>query len=196
MNRSRLIATAAGAVTLLLSAGTALALASGGVDVTGGTTPQATSTSTELTTESTTEFTTESTAESTSESTVPAAPAGVAISAEQAAQLALAHVGGGTVTQIERELEHGRMEWKVRVMAGGKRFDVRVDAATGAITRVDADDRGDDRRGGDDGDHHGGNSGPGGGGDDDDHYDDHGGNSGGGGSGSSGSGGGGHSGRG
>lgn len=63
---------------------------------------------------------------------------------------------GGTVHEIEREYEHGRVEWKVEVRASdGVEYDVRVDSTTGAITRVDRDDDDDD--------------------DDDWRYDDHGG---------------------
>lgn len=67
---------------------------------------------------------------------------------------------GGTVHEVEREVEHGRLEWKVEITArDGITYDVRVDAATGDFTRVDKDDD-DGRHGGDD---------------DDDRYDDHGG---------------------
>lgn len=54
----------------------------------------------------------------------------------------------GTVDEVEREVEHGRTEWKVEVIAAdGHTYDVRVDAETGAVTRVDQDD---DRDGDDD----------------------------------------------
>ncbi|GAA5023023.1 hypothetical protein GCM10023317_67530 [Actinopolymorpha pittospori] len=105
-----------------------------------------------------------------------------AISAEQAGRIAVTRVGGGHVTGVERELEHGRLEWKVRVVDGARRADVRVDARTGAVTRLDddsrdggrddrgeddhgdarhdrGDDHGGDRRGGDDG-HRGGHDDP------------------------------------
>jgi uncharacterized membrane protein YkoI len=52
-------------------------------------------------------------------------------------QIALARVGGGEVTEMQGELEHGRSEWKVRVVKDGKTYDVRVDAATGEVTRFD-----------------------------------------------------------
>lgn len=61
------------------------------------------------------------------------------LSADQAAGAALAHVGSGRVTEIEREFEHGRREWKVEIRDGAREHDVRVDAATGAITRTDVD---------------------------------------------------------
>jgi hypothetical protein len=78
---------------------------------------------------------------------------------------------GGTVHEVEREVEHGRAEWKVEVTArDGVTYDVRVDAMTGAFTRVDRDDRsGGDN--GDDGGRHGGDDRDDDGGDDrgDDH---------------------------
>jgi hypothetical protein len=72
------------------------------------------------------------------------------IGPEQAAKIALAKVGGGYVDEIEREVEHGRWEWKVEVIKSGTEYDVRVDAQTGAITRLRADDRSDDDRADDD----------------------------------------------
>jgi hypothetical protein len=81
---------------------------------------------------------------------------GSEVTSEEAASIALAHVGGGRVTEIEREFEHGRREWKVEIVNGGREHDVRVDATTGAVTRTDVDrddrggrdDRGSDDRGG------------------------------------------------
>ncbi|WP_343960527.1 PepSY domain-containing protein, partial [Pseudonocardia alaniniphila] len=72
------------------------------------------------------------------------------ISRDEAVAIALAHMGTGRVTEIEREFEHGRLEWKVEIVGRTGEHDVRVDATTGAITRVDADDRRDDDRGSDD----------------------------------------------
>jgi peptidase YpeB-like protein len=73
---------------------------------------------------------------------------GSEITSEEAVRIALAHVGGGRVREIERELEHGRREWKVEVVNGGREHDIRVDATTGAVTRTDMDR--DDRGGRDD----------------------------------------------
>ena len=80
---------------------------------------------------------------------------------DDAAAIVLRHVGGGRVTGVERETEHGRTEWSVEVVGNGVERDVHVDAATGAITRDEADrsddrggdDRGRDDRGRDDRDH-------------------------------------------
>ncbi|GAB3410740.1 PepSY domain-containing protein [Flindersiella endophytica] len=112
------------------------------------------------------------------------------VSADAAARIAVAKVGGGHVDEIERELEHGRWEWKVEVIRSGVEYDVRVDAQTGAITRFRADGRDDDRsddrsddrddtsgHGDDRGDHDSedrvdDNSGPGSGDDRDDRHDD------------------------
>jgi uncharacterized membrane protein YkoI len=159
MNRSRLIAATGGAVTLLLTAGTALALAIGGEDggtvgagqtSTGFTTSPTTSDSTSDSTPPTTSSsTTESTPTHSTEYTAP--PAHTVIDSALAIDIALGHVGGGVVTNVEREVEHGRLEWKVRIERNGNRYDVRVDTATGAITRVDAkDDDGGKGRGDDD----------------------------------------------
>jgi hypothetical protein len=98
--------------------------------------------------------------------TAPADP-GSPVSRGLAVDIALNATGGGTVTEVESEFEHGRAVWKVRIVKDGVRYDVYVDAATGEIIRfrneAGNDDRGDDHgddRGGDD---HGGNSGHGGG---------------------------------
>lgn len=61
------------------------------------------------------------------------------LSSAEAADIALRHVGGGQVTEIEREFEHGRREWKVEIIHDGREHDVRVDAASGAVTRTDVD---------------------------------------------------------
>ena len=80
--------------------------------------------------------------------TTPSKPGPVAVSraaspgelsSADAADIALRHVGGGRVTEIEREFEHGRHEWKVEIVHGGREHDVRVDAASGAVTRTDVD---------------------------------------------------------
>ncbi|HET9945952.1 MAG TPA: PepSY domain-containing protein [Actinomycetes bacterium] len=162
-------------MTLLLTAGTALALAVGNDDAVSGAAgqPSASTASTNSSTETTTDFSESSTSSPTHSTDPTGAPVEV-IDSALAVQIALSYTGGGTVTNVEREFEHGRLEWKVRIETGGKRVDVRVDSATGAITRVDVDDRdGGDRDGGDhDGDDRDGragddNSGPGSGDDSD-----------------------------
>ncbi|GAA1887268.1 PepSY domain-containing protein [Asanoa iriomotensis] len=78
------------------------------------------------------------------------------IGSDEARRIALDRVGGGTVTEIESELEHGFATWKVEIVGGGVEHDIYVDRATGTIIKADRDERGghgSDDRGGDD---HGG----------------------------------------
>jgi uncharacterized membrane protein YkoI len=171
MTRKLLVgAIAAGA--LIVTTGTAFALSNSSDDTSVATpavpTFESTSSSTtDATSESTS--TTEPSSESpftseptpTSESTPAAAGA---LSAEDASRIVVERVGG-TVHEVEREVEHGRVEWKVEVTArDGNTYDIRVNAETGAVTRVDQDARaGDDHqrgrddrgRGGEDDDRHG-----------------------------------------
>lgn len=78
------------------------------------------------------------------------------LTADDARRIARDRVGGGQVTQVEREVEHGRVEWKVRLSNAGRAYEVRVDAETGTITRFEpdsrrgGDDSGSDDKGGDD----------------------------------------------
>jgi hypothetical protein len=46
---------------------------------------------------------------------------------------------GGHAPEVEREDEHGRQEWKVRLSTGAE---IRIDVATGVITRRDRSGRG------------------------------------------------------
>jgi hypothetical protein len=110
------LAAAASTVTLLGLGGTALAL--GAED-----TPRAAVTTFAGATTST-----------TAPATTAAAP--MSIGSAQATAIAVDRVGGGQVTKVERELEHGRVGWKVDVLCGGVRYEVRVDAATGTVVRV------------------------------------------------------------
>ena len=76
-----------------------------------------------------------------------AAPVGAAVSSSRAGQIALSHVGGGTITEVEAETEHGRAVWSVKIVKNGSRYEVHVDRSSGDITRSRAkvdDDRGDD----------------------------------------------------
>jgi peptidase YpeB-like protein len=142
MTRNLLVgAIAVGA--LALTAGTAFALSSDD-----GPTPGAasvTSSLTETTSTSTSEPTSSpSSSAPTSTSDTPTtapAPAGT-LTAADAGRIAVARMGG-TAHEIEREVEHGRVEWKVEITArDGNTYDVRIDATSGAITRVDQDTRG------------------------------------------------------
>ncbi|MFJ3224439.1 PepSY domain-containing protein [Streptomyces sp. NPDC086783] len=62
-------------------------------------------------------------------------PAKGAVSSRHARAIALSHVGGGSVTKVEAEMEHGRAVWSVRIVRDGARYDVDVDANTGEVTR-------------------------------------------------------------
>jgi len=114
---------------------------------------------------------------STSTAATPA-PALHAVSADEAGARAVAHLGGGTVTKVEREVEHGRTTWEVDVRRDSRLTEVHVDVTTGAVARIEDDDRtaggrvrhGGDDRGDDHGGRHGSDDGPG-----HDRYDDKGG---------------------
>ncbi|MGE3660563.1 MAG: PepSY domain-containing protein [Pseudonocardia sp.] len=71
-------------------------------------------------------------------------PAGEGITPQAAADAAVAHVGGGQVESIEREVEHGAAIWEVEVVRDGVEHDVDVAAEDGAVLRVDRDDADDD----------------------------------------------------
>jgi len=70
-----------------------------------------------------------------------------AITAEQAESIAVQAVGGGRVTKVELEWEHGQLVWGVEVLNGSTEFDIDVDSSTGQVVRIKQDDN---RRGGDD----------------------------------------------
>ncbi|PZG19448.1 hypothetical protein C1I95_11565 [Micromonospora craterilacus] len=87
----------------------------------------------------------------------PAAPGrdapatgGEAVSLKRAGEIALAHVGGGRIVEIERDREHGRPVWEVEIIKGGTEHEIDVDRATGAVVKAehepvdDDDDRYDD----------------------------------------------------
>lgn len=72
-----------------------------------------------------------------------------ALSAEEAAKIATNEVNG-KITKIEREMEHGRLEYKFEIQSDQGEADVRVDAESGKITRVEFDDDSRDNRNDDD----------------------------------------------
>ncbi len=131
MTRKLLVgAIAAGALTV--TAGAALAVSQG---------DQGSSSAAPTTTTSSATTAPASTT-STSSSSAP-----TELTADDASRLVRERMGG-TVHEVEREIEHGRLEWKVEITArDGVTYDVRVDAATSDVTRVDQDsdeDRDDD----------------------------------------------------
>ncbi|WP_026566207.1 PepSY domain-containing protein [Bacillus sp. UNC41MFS5] len=75
------------------------------------------------------------------------------ITAEKAREIAISEVNG-TVVEIEQELEHGRMEYKVELNTSTGEAEVRIDAESGKVVRVERDDdNGDDDNKADDGTH-------------------------------------------
>ncbi len=148
MTRKFLVgAIAAGALTV--TAGTALALSQNDQPSSGVAQTTTSTTTTSTTTSSDTTAPTSTT--STSATSTSSAPA--ELTADDASRLVRERMGG-TVHEIEREVEHGRLEWKIEITArDGITYDVRVDAVTGDVTRIDQDsndDRDDDRDDSDD----------------------------------------------
>jgi len=61
------------------------------------------------------------------------------ISIDEASKIALNKVNG-TITEVEKEMEHGRLEYKFEIHSNRGEADVWVDAQTGEVTRVKFDD--------------------------------------------------------
>jgi hypothetical protein len=114
-------------------------------------------------------------AATTPAATTPATRTPGAITIDTARAIALRAVGGGRVTGIESETEHGRAVWDVDVVAFGVRHDIDVDSSTGTVLRhrIKGSSGNDDRRGGGD-DRGRDDRGRGGHGSDDQGGDDHG----------------------
>lgn len=94
----------------------------------------------------TTDPSADDTAAPTSTTTAPSG-AGTAVGSMRAGQIARSHVGGGTITEVEAETEHGRAVWSVKIVKNGSRYEVHVDRNSGEVTRSRAkadDDRRDD----------------------------------------------------
>ncbi|WKU05830.1 PepSY domain-containing protein [Micromonospora sp. HUAS LYJ1] len=69
-----------------------------------------------------------------------------AVSRQRAGEIALAKVGGGRITEIEREREEGRPVWSVEIINGDTEHEIEVDRENGGIVKseqekADADDR-------------------------------------------------------
>lgn len=137
MTRKLLVgAIAAGA--LAVTAGTAFALTGADDDAP---TRAATGTTTSLTAPSSDD---DGPTSGTSTPGTPGQPAEGMLTADEAATIVQKQYGG-TVREVEHEVEHGRQEWKVEIAAAdGKTYDVRVDARSGDVTRTDQDDDHDD----------------------------------------------------
>jgi hypothetical protein len=61
------------------------------------------------------------------------------LSVDEAAKIALNKVNG-KITEVEKEWEHGRLEYKFEIQSTRGEADIRVDAETGEVTRVELDD--------------------------------------------------------
>ncbi|GID94096.1 PepSY domain-containing protein [Amorphoplanes digitatis] len=71
----------------------------------------------------------------TATATTPAATSPAAVDIATARAIALRATGGGRVTSIEAETEHGRAVWDIDVVTNGVRHDLDVDQATGTVLR-------------------------------------------------------------
>jgi hypothetical protein len=60
------------------------------------------------------------------------------LTVSEAAKIALSKVNG-TITEVEKEMEHGRLEYKFEIESNRGEVDVRVDAESGEIKRVEFD---------------------------------------------------------
>lgn len=124
MKRTTLIAATGGAVVVLAATGAAIGVAASGPSAS----PRdASSRTASLVADST----------MSSSPPSPAAVGGQRVSLEQAAEIALDRAGGGKVTEIEAEREHGRPVWEVELVAGGVRVEVYVDRETGAVVKIE-----------------------------------------------------------
>ncbi|MEV6815748.1 PepSY domain-containing protein, partial [Micromonospora sp. NPDC051296] len=59
------------------------------------------------------------------------------VSLKRAGEIALAHVGGGRITEIERDREHGRPVWEVEIIKGGTEHEIDIDRETGAVVKAE-----------------------------------------------------------
>ncbi|MFE1797271.1 PepSY domain-containing protein [Streptomyces sp. NPDC059517] len=57
------------------------------------------------------------------DTTEPATPThpNSSVGSRRAGEIALAHVGGGTISEVEAETEHGRAVWSVKILKNGSR---------------------------------------------------------------------------
>nr|WTB31693.1 PepSY domain-containing protein [Streptomyces sp. NBC_00830] len=133
MKRTSMILLAAGALTAVVT-GTALAGGSHDATPTQSTSSIATATHTPAPTSDVTPGPTTSPSSS--------------VSRERAGEIALAHVGGGKVIEVEPEVEHGRTVWSVKILKNGSRHKVYVDRSSGQIMRAEQVSASGDDKGG------------------------------------------------
>ena len=85
-------------------------------------------------------FDTGTSAGSTPAKPVAALPfAAARISFQEASQIALTQVGGGTVKSIELDRKGGRMVYEVEIRRDGVKYEVYIDAAIGEVIRQKID---------------------------------------------------------
>jgi uncharacterized membrane protein YkoI len=129
MKRTSAVLLASGALVAAVT-GTALAGGSDDVPRSRGTSPASASATPSPGTSAASPTVTPS-----ADGTATTLPAKGAVSSRRARAVALSHVGGGTVTKVEAETEHGRAVWSVRIVRDGVRYDVHVDTKAGEVTR-------------------------------------------------------------
>ena len=61
------------------------------------------------------------------------------ITTERAKEIALAKVGGGTVTECKLDYENGRKVYELKIVYGNTKYEMDVDAITGAISDYSAE---------------------------------------------------------
>lgn len=94
---------------------------------------------------------TQAPSDSPAPATSPSAPSSKSeITTEQAKEIALAKVGGGTVTECKLDYENGRKVYEIKIVYGNTKYEMDVDTITGVIsdysseTIKDSSDRDDD----------------------------------------------------
>jgi uncharacterized membrane protein YkoI len=103
------------------------------------TTSAVTTSSDTTSTEATVSESTAETASSETTSTTSASGLDANLTQQEVIDIAM-NVADGTVERVETEIEDGRLVWKVRIISGGTRTDVRIDDLTGEVVRVDTKD--------------------------------------------------------
>ncbi|QDN92684.1 PepSY domain-containing protein [Streptomyces sp. RLB3-6] len=86
-----------------------------------------------------------SVATATSTPTAPPTTPNMPVSSSRAAEIAVGHIGGGQVIEVEPEVEHGRTAWSVKILKNGSRHKVYVDRSNGRIMRAEQESAGDGR---------------------------------------------------
>jgi len=69
----------------------------------------------------------------------PSSSAAAEITAEQAKSIALGVTGGGTVTECKADYENGRKVYEIKIISGNTKYEMDVDAISGAVTDYSAE---------------------------------------------------------